>query len=230
MKKQNTKQIIGILGGMGPQASACLLEMLIDLSIKKFGAKNDDFPEILLDSVPVPDFISNDSRKNESLKILKNRVKFFNTVNPSCLTIACNTAHIFLNDLQKIAKVPFISVIEEVVKAVTKSGLRKVGILGTPTTIKSKLYQNALHKFGIKSIDLKRNELGILERIIRTIIAGSSNHKDSAILLSVANNLRERGAQGIILGCTELPLIFPKRFDIPVFNSLEILAKALLRN
>jgi len=230
MKRQNTKQIIGILGGMGPQASACLLDMLIDISVKRFGAKNnDDFPEILLDSVSISDFISNDSKKNESLKILKDKVIFLNRIRPCRLALVCNTAHIFLNDLQKISKAPFVSMVEEVANTVAMTNLERVGILGTPTTIKSKLYQRALSKFDIECIEPKSNELKILERIIRNVIAGSSGRNDKNILLSIANNLKKGGANGIILGCTELSLIFPTKQNLPVFNSLKILAMALLR-
>lgn len=68
-----------------------------------------------------------------------------------------------------------------------------------------------------------------LEIIIRRVIAGEVKRSDKVRLVEIAKSLKNRGAQGIILGCTELSLIFPKRFSIPVFDSLEILAKALLR-
>lgn len=228
MKEKIKKKIIAILGGMGPQASAYLLDVIIGLSIKKFGTNNDDFPEILLDSIPIPDFISNDSRKMESLRILRNRVKFLNIINPSCLVIACNTAHIFLDDLRKISKAPFISIIEEVVDAVVRTNLKRVGILGTPMAIKSRLYQKALHDLNIRCIEPKNDELKILEKIIRNVIAGLSDNNDNRMLISITNNLMKRGAQGIILGCTELPLIFPVKQNFPVFSSLNIIAKALL--
>ncbi len=231
MKKAATKSIIGILGGMGPQASAHLLDLIIKLSIKEFGAKNDDdFPEILLDSVSIPDFISSQSRKRESLEILRERVRFLNQIRPSCLAIACNTAHILLSDLQNVSKAPFVSLIEEVTNSVDKAKLKKVGILGTPVTIKSRLYQKALQKLGIDFIAPKELELRVVERIIRKVIAGLARRKDKALLLLIANRLRDRGAQGIILGCTELPLVFPKKQKFPVFDSLKILAEALLRN
>lgn len=230
MKKPNKKQIIGILGGMGPQASAHLLDLFINLSISEFGAKNDnDFPEILLDSVSVPDFISSVNNRKISLKILKERVIFLNKIRPSCMAIACNTAHILLSDLQSVSKAPFISMVEEVSKAVCKNGIKKVGILGTPMTIKEKLYETNLDKFGIESIIPVGAELGALEKIIRNVIAGLASNKDKIIISSIANNLVKRGAQGIILGCSELPLIFPKKQNFPVFNSLEILAMALLK-
>lgn len=74
------------------------------------------------------------------------------------------------------------------------------------------------------------SQQGTLEEIIRKVIAGKIKRSDKVELVKIAKSLKKRGARGIILGCTEFPLVFPKRFDIPVFNSLEILARALLRN
>lgn len=231
MRKRAKKQIIGILGGMGPQASARLLDLLIDLSIKEFGAKNgDEFPEILLDSVPVPDFISNSDNKSVALDMLKKRVKKINQLPISRIGIACNTAHILFDDLQKISKAPFVSMISEVVDSVNKAQLKRVGVVGTPSTIKSKLYQKALDKFNIKGIEPTESELRILDKIIRKVIEEKTTNKDQRRLRSMANSLKKKGAEGIILGCTELPLVFPPKFSLPVFNSLEILARALLRN
>lgn len=152
-----------------------------------------------------------------------------NKLQPSCLAIVCNTAHILLSDLQRVSKAPFISMIEEVADAVAMDNLKRVGVLGTPVTIKSKLYQKALGRFDIRSVEPKGIELRFLEGIIKRIIVGLASRKDKVLLLSIANRLMEQGAQGIILGCTELPLIFPKKQDFPVFDSLEILALALLK-
>ena len=69
----------------------------------------------------------------------------------------------------------------------------------------------------------------VLESIIRKVIAGEVKKQDKLKLIEIATSLKQRGAEAIILGCTELPLIFPKRFDIPVFDSLEILARTLLK-
>lgn len=68
-----------------------------------------------------------------------------------------------------------------------------------------------------------------MEGVIRKVIAGEAKKSDKLKLVEIAKSLKKKGAQCIILGCTELPLIFPKRFDIPVFDCLEILAGVLLK-
>lgn len=222
---------IGIIGGMGPEASGYLYSLLIDKAIRDFGAKNnDDFPEIILYSVPVPDFISNNNKKSIALDMLLDRVLLLNQTNISCLTIACNTAHVLLPELQEVSNVPFISMIDEVVKTVKKVGLKKVGILATPSTIRSKLYQKALEKQGIVSVQPEIKEFPILERSIRNVVGEKVSKNDSQSLIVLADKLSREGVEGIILGCTELPLIFPSKYSLPIYNSVEILAQSLLQD
>lgn len=230
MKNINLKQSIAIIGGMGPQTSAKLLEVMISMCNKEYGAKNDsDFPEIILNSVPVPDFISNKNDIDIAFSILEDRVKSLEIFNPVCFGVACNTAHLLLKNLQNKTKVPFVSIIDEVVNQVSDSGIDRIGLLATPVTISSRLYQSALKKKGINVITPSLFERKIVEEIIRNIIAGKSRTKDKESLILIAENLLYKGSQGIILGCTELPLIFPKNFPAPVFDSIEILARALLK-
>lgn len=231
MKSSNSKQSIAILGGMGPQASAKLLEILIDVCTKDFGAKNDsDFPEIILNSVPVPNFIADQKNLKVVLNILKNRVKRLENFNPTCFGIACNTAHVLLKDLQANTKVPFVSIIKEVAEKVAAAQIDKVGLLATPVTINSGLYQNALAKKNINVVIPSKSDQKIVESAIWKVLAGRINKRDKQKLVLVAERLVKKGAQGIILGCTELPLIFPKDSSLLIFDSIDILAKSLLQS
>lgn len=72
-------------------------------------------------------------------------------------------------------------------------------------------------------------QIKTLEQIIRNVLAGKLVKQDAGKLIEIADALKRRGAEGIILGCTELPLIFPKSYQLPVYNSVEILAMALLQ-
>ncbi len=224
------KQSIAIIGGMGPEASAYLYNTLIKQSIDLYNAvNNDDFPKIILYSIPVPDFISSNDKKNEALEMLKESVADLNKLDLLCVCIACNTAHVLIDDLKVSSRIPFVSMIDEVVKEVRKDKIKKVGLLGTPSTISSNMYQDALGAVGIESVIPDKNDLKYLERIIRNIIAGSTNKRDAKILEEVSNRLKKRGANGIILGCTEIPLVFPTKYSLPVYNSVKILSMALLQ-
>lgn len=224
------KKAIGILGGMGPEASVYMFKMLIDLAIRDFGAKNnDEFPEIILHSIPVPDFISSDKNKKKALHMLQKRLLEFNKLPISSIGIACNTVHTLLSSLESVSKVPFVSMIEEVVQEVQKDKKIKVGIIGTPSTLRYGLYQNELQKYNIQFIIPTALEMSVLERIIRNVIRGKNSIKDARDLVRIADALKKKGAEGIILGCTELPLVFPEKYSLSVYNSVEILVIALLR-
>lgn len=224
------KKAIGIIGGMGPSASVYMYKTLIDLAISEFNAvNNEDFPEIILYSVPVPDFISSDGKKSQALSMLKKTAKDLNKMNILCLSVTCNTAHILIDQLQRVSNTPFISMIEAVVNAVLKNRLDKIGLLATPSTLHSNMYQSAFSKHGIKVLAPADKEFLRLENIIRNVIKGSSNKADQKELIRLATILKKDGAEGIVLGCTELPLVFPDKYSIPIYNSVEILSRELLK-
>ena len=161
--------------------------------------------------------------------MLKIRVKQVSSLNISSLSIACNTAHMLLKDLQKQTNIPFVSMINEVVGEVVANNVQTVGVLATPSTLRSKPYQSALEEQRIEVILPNSSQIETLEEVIRNIIAGEIKNSDTRKLKQISDSLKKRGARAIILGCTELPLVFPKKYFLPIYNSVEILAKALLR-
>ena len=161
--------------------------------------------------------------------MLKERVKLLSKLDVTCFSIACNTVHILLNKLERVSNIPFISMIDETVKQVHEDNKKKVGVMGTPSTIKYGLYQTALSKYGISTVTSTKKQIVILDSVIRSILSGKASDIDRRKLGSIADSLKKKGAQGIILGCTELPLIFPEKYSLSVYNSTKILAKALLR-
>lgn len=225
MKKN---KIIGVLGGMGPQATVDFYRRLIFLAQKEFDARsNKDFPFILIFNISPPDIISGKNRK--ASPFLEEGVKKLEEGEADFIAIPCNTAHVFINELRKTVAIPILSIIEETVKAVRNKGLKRVGILGTKTTIKEGIYQEKLEKFKIKSIVPEKTDLKQLVEIISRVIARERREGDKDFILALIDKMVNQGAQGIILGCTEIPLIIKQEdVNVPIFDTLEILAKACL--
>ncbi|HVZ11723.1 MAG TPA: aspartate/glutamate racemase family protein, partial [Patescibacteria group bacterium] len=132
------------------------------------------------------------------------------------------------NSLKSVTAIPFVSIIDEVSEEVRKSGFTKIGLLGSPNIIESDLYQKTLSKDRIKVVTPSKLEQLVLEDVIRNILAGKILERDKKNLMDIAESLALQGAEVIILGCTELPLIFPANFPLPAFNTTEILARKLL--
>lgn len=221
---------VGIIGGVGPQSTDYIYEKIIEFSQTKYNAKdNADYPRLIIESVPVPDFISSKENIETAEKMLIDATKSLTNSGATRLCIGSNTVHILLDKLQKETNVPFISMIELVADKCVKSGYKKVGILGTPVLVNSGLYQKELNKKGIKTVNPTEEELKIVERIIRGVIAGLKNHENDELYKDILNDFFEKGCEAIILGCTELPLAIEYGdIEDKIINSDKVLAEGIV--
>ncbi len=172
MKNQINKKI-GVIGGVGPQATQFIYGKIIEFSQKKYGAQNnDDYPRILIESVPVPDFISDTSQIETAKEMLVEAIHSLTKAGATKLCIGSNTVHILLDELKKATSVGFISMVELVAKKCVKHNFKKVGFLGTLVLLKSGLYARELQKHGIEIILPTDEQIIVLDKIIRCVLAG----------------------------------------------------------
>lgn len=191
-------------------------------------ANNDEFPEIVIDSVPVPDFISDVSNQPKAQVMLVDRVVRLNQFGVNIIAMACNTAHLLYPVLSSYSEAKFISMIDSVSYLASQKGYQRVGLFASPTTIKSDLYQVSLCRFQIEVIYPSVSVQNNLETIIRDVISGKKLSSQADYLLQTAKAfIRDQQLDGLILGCTELPLVFPKE-KLEVIDSLDVLAECLL--
>lgn len=221
---------IGIIGGVGPQSTDFIYEKIIEFAQEEYNAKNNsDFPRVLIDSVPVPDFISDKTNIETAEKMLVESAKTLSKAGATRLCIGSNTVHILLEKLKENTDVPFISMIELVASECKSRGFKKIGLLGTPVLVTSNLYQNELKKNGIECINPTDEQLMVVEKIIRHVIAGTGSEENKSEYIAVLNDLFSKGAEGVILGCTELPLaVNYEALGNRTLNSDEILAKGIV--
>lgn len=221
---------IGILGGMGPQASAKLYELIIKGTQKYTpAAVDDDYPRIVLLNVPVPNFISNKNELSKAKQMLVENTKLLEQAGCTVNGIACNTAHILLPELQAVTKVPFLSIPKLVAEQIKTAGFKRVGLLATPTTLGSTLYDEVLA--GIAEI--VRPTAGFAEEIEQYIynqlndtLLDTERQEFKAKVIAFKQNEK---LDGVILGCTELPLVYGESLnDSTVIDTLQILAENLL--
>lgn len=226
----NKHKMIGLIGGMGPYASAHFYRLLLDKSSQDYGAKNnDDYPEIVIDSVPVPYFISDTTRLAEAKNMLMDRAQRLNNFGCGVIGMVCNTGHILYKDLAKQSETEFVSMIDLVAREAQRRNLKRVGILSTQTTIKTGLYKKALKNLDIGSINEDENMQLIHETIIKQVVAGKVSDSQRDLLEDMTRRFIDKEElDGVILGCTELPLVFPKDKFENVIDSMDALANELL--
>ena len=224
----NNKKI-GVIGGVGPQATKFIYEKIIELSQSKYGAKNNnDYPDLIIESLPIPDFISDKSQIEVARKMLVESTQSLVKAGVTRLCLGSNTVHILLDELRKSTEVNFISMIELVAKKCVENKFLKVGLFGTPVLLESGLYKKELEKNGVELILPNKEEIEISDSIIRDVLAGRKISKKQEYITAL-NNFFKQGAQSIILGCTELPLtINYEALGNRIISSDEVLAEGIV--
>lgn len=220
-------KILGIVGGLGPETS-CSFCLNVNNEVKKI---HDAQPQIIMENVPISDraldIIAHGGFSAEVLGLLVDSVKRLNLAEVDFIVIACNTVHVFINDLRRISDVPILSIIEQTAKECKNKSFKKVGILGSTTTIKEKLYSLELEKNSIETVIPNKDDQQFVSDCILRIISGCSTAEDKERMKKIIVQLQTEGAEAVILGCTDLCLIIsPEDVTLPVINSTSVLEKA----
>ena len=234
MDKNIKEKVIGVIGGMGPAATSDLLSKIIKFTKVK---KDQDHIHVIVDNNPkIPDRSQAIFNNGESpLPALIESGKMLERAQVDFIVIPCNTAHFFYDKLKDHLKIPIVHMIREVAKKIHKefSGIRKVGLLSTRVTIKAGLYQKELNTFDIEVIkpDEKAQDM-ITEAIFGEdgIKCGCLEGKSKRLIYNAIDNLINNGAELIIGGCTEIPLVVDfKTVSRPFISSNQVLAESAVR-
>lgn len=222
---------IGILGGMGPEASACFYSKLIVLSQEKYCAVQDtDYPPILLYSLPLEGF--NESgivNKAIVLSQLIHGVKTLENAGCDFIVIPCNTVHYFIDELKKKTPIPILSIVEETAKKIKIAKINKVGLLASETTLKLELYEHILKQNSIDCITPEIKDFSKITSLILEIMGGAISLETKAEVLNLIENMKKKPVEAIVLGCTELPSAIKQQdVNLKIFDTLQILAEATL--
>ena len=146
-----------------------------------------------------------------------------------CIALCANTLHFYADDLQKQISKPIVHIAAATASEIRAKGLSKVGLLGTKMTMEEDFYRNRLSNSNIDTVvPDDRGRAFIHRTIFNELIQNIFLDKTKDQFLSIIRNLQKNGAEGIILGCTEIPLLINQAdIEIPLFNTLEIHAKAI---
>ena len=222
------KSRITIIGGMGPQASLDLHRRLLDRAILLGSQSGGEFPEIRHLSLPIDDFISDETKTSAALGLISGSLERLDFGDQDKLVIACNTAHLLVPTLETRHNVHFTSLIDCTLKDIVESQVRSLGIMASPTTIRTRLYEDELRANEIKVILPSRKEIEAIEVCIRKVISGHDAVKLQNHLRPVIKSMLERGAKKVLLGCTELSVIFGNTNHTALVDPLSIIARELL--
>jgi aspartate racemase len=228
MNNNLSDRIIGILGGMGPEATLDLYRQIIRLTP---AVKDQDHIQVLIYSDPkIPDRTKAIAENGESpLPYLVHSAMLLEQSGASVIVMPCNTSHHFLPEIQKNVKIPILNMIEETCRTLLSRlpKTKTVGLLATIGTLRSGIYEKVLGKSGVKVLVPDHMEQEKIQAAVARVKAGIHDRSTRDIFESAGSKMIHSGAEAVILGCTEIPLVFdPESVDYACLNSTLILAQA----
>ena len=226
-QSERIMKTIGIIGGLGPETTAKFYMQILSLCQK--GNKRNR-PSILISNVPISfaleeKFIKEGEGKKEFLSLLINSAIQLEKGGADFIVIPCNTAHVFINEIRASVNVPVLSIIEKTANVLNKKGVKKVGLLSTPATIKNKLFDSKLDV--ILPNKTEQKQMGI---IINKLINNHQTPRDKQALFRIVDDISKK-SDAILLACTDLQLLIPenKHHKIEILDTMKILAEATVK-
>lgn len=218
---------IGIIGVSSEGAGLCF-QTICSASAKL--TKTYQHPEISLHELSSQLYFSAQPDWEKVADLLLISAKKLADQGAGFAIIPSNTMHFALQNLQKSSPIPILSILDTAVNECVRRGFKKVGILGTTFTVDGGLYDDALVKAGIKKVMHSDADQERINRIIFDgIVPGNVTSEMTPAILDVIASLKEKGAEAVILGCTELPiLITDANSPLPTIDTTRLLAKAAL--
>jgi aspartate racemase len=222
---------IGILGGMSPESTVSYYEYITRVYTERFG--DYGYPEIIVYSVSFQPYVDwpQEERWDLVAQGLSEAAQKLEAAGADFILIATNTMHLVFDQVQASVHVPMLSLLDAVGEAILGRGMKKVGLLGTQFTMEKTFYQEALAQKGITVLTPDAEDRQYVNTVIYDeLVANQIRDESRAGFLAIINRLAARGAEGIILGCTEIPLLVSERdTHVPLFDTTTIHAEAALR-
>ncbi len=228
------RRTVGILGGMGPEATAVFL----DLIVRNTRARRDQehVPVVVCSLPQVPDRTEAILHGGPSpLPLLRRGLETLGRAGADFAVMPCLSAHHFFRALAARSPIPLIHLVEETAAEVRKRRprIRKVGLIATSGTVASRVFHQVFERAGIEVlVPDARAQRRVMKAVYGPagIKAGAPPGRPRRVLRAVAAGFVGRGAQAVVAGCTEVPLVLrPRDVGVPLVDPMRIGARACVR-
>lgn len=218
---------IGLIGGMSWESTSLYYQIINEYIQHKKGGLYS--AKCILYSVNFEE-ISSMQKTGQWQKcgeILGNIAKNLETAGADFIIICTNTMHKVVPDIQKYINIPIIHIAEATYNRIKEAGIKNIGLLGTKYTMKEDFYKNILIDKGLNVIIPEDDEVEFINNVIfNELCKGDIKAESKRKFLEIVDRLKLKGAEGVILGCTEIVmLISQKDIDIKVFDTTQIHAE-----
>ena len=218
---------LGVLGGMGPQATNTFYQYVIDRT--DASCDQEHVNALILSDSEMPDrtaaILGSDAAKEEVFSRLLSDAKLLEGAGCTVIAVPCNTSHYFLDEVQKHLSIPILHMIRETAKALAAQGLKRPGILATDGTIQTGLYQREFAAFGVEVVVPSPGVQDLVMSLIYDDIKAGRDG-DPQKFAAIHKDLMARGCDCGVLACTELS-VFATTHHLPPFytDAMAVLAE-----
>ena len=221
---------IGILGGMSPESTGAYYEHITRTYTERYG--DYGYPEILIYSVNFQKYVDwqREGRWSEAAVAMAAALESLRAAGADFGLIATNTMHIVFDEVRRKVAMPLISIVDATAEAVLAAGLKAVGLLGTVFTMREAFYREGLAKSGLRVLVPGANDQDRINSVIYDeLCRGEIRSESRQAFVEIIERLRSEGAEGVVLGCTEIPLLVRQRdCALPLFNTALVHAEKAL--
>lgn len=221
---------IGILGGMSPESTTEYYEYITHTYTERFG--DYGYPQIIIYSVSFQTYVDwpKEDRWDLVAQGLIEAAQKLEAAGADFILIATNTMHLVFDQVQAGVQIPMLSLLDAVGEAILTRGMKTVGLLGTKFTMEKTFYQDALAKKGITVLVPDADDREYVNNVIYSeLVAGQICNESRAGFVAIIKKLGACGAEGVVLGCTEIPLLVSETdAGIPLFDTTTLHAEAAL--
>ena len=223
---------IGILGGLTPESTVPYYMHIIHRYEELHG--DHGYPEVVIYSVSFQqfeDWMGKEDWVSIEKELLKGLIALHGA-GANFAVIATNTMHYLYDKLQSQSPIPLVSLVEATSEEIKKRKIKKVGLIGTSFTMNKPFYREVLSQHGIEIIVPDKTDQAYIGKVIfEELSFGVIRDESRSGYLRIIEKLHEKGADGVILGCTEIPLLIKQEHTkIPVFDTTTIHAEAALQH
>jgi len=221
---------IGLIGGTGWLSTLDYYRLINQGVNKKLGGLNS--AQLLIHSFNYADIdrLNKQDDHGGVFRLVLEAAGKLTTASVDALVLCANTLHQYVDKLEDQIKVPIIHIADATAKEINKKGLSIIGMLGTKFTMEMDFYTKKLSEAGIESlVPEKQDRVFIHSAIMDELLKEIYKDETKAKFLKIIDELKSLGAEGIVLGCTEIPLLIKQEdVDLPVINTLEVHANAIV--
>ncbi len=221
---------LGLIGGLSWHSTTVYYKIINELVNQRLGSSYSS--KLLLFSINMEEFrllVSNEDWPGVE-NMMSGIAMSLENAGAGCIAICSNTPHIAADAVRKKIKIPLLHIAEETGREIAGRNVRKVGLLGTKFTMEKSFFKDRLLQVGVESIIPGSDDRAYIHAaILNELTGGIFKEETKNRFLSIIDKLKEQGAQGVVLGCTEFSLLInPSDCSLPVFDTTLIHAKALV--